>query len=890
MRCRYCGSKAIYPYKNHEQAGAGRVIAGAIIAGTVGAIAGLAGKNVNGYRCSACGMFSELPMDSGEEALLNYEISNARNGNARIYERYKEKYANLEFVPVRQEVKQELYQLPVEHYENASAQLPVAERAQESVKHSYSPNQYIVGSPIFISNITIQDDNGTDVLLLDINNISDKTLRSVYLNVTVYDDVGDQISTSTFALQGLSVASGETLPQAKPFNLNTNVAYKVDVTCEKAAFTDDSVWRKEENQTIYSVPEKTELVPESFAQYKYLQVLLAKKGALRVGQKLYYPVIEETLRLCICGNPAVSGSKCAVCGLDEADLQEVMDYDVLVQCRRDLIVRTAKERTNALRNLYQQAQEDRYQEALQFQKKENFTAATRIFTSLAGYKDSQKQAEQCEVQAEECRKQRTYDNGITLMLKRFPRIEDYKHAIVEFKKISGWKDADTQIEICQKKIEEIVVKEEADRIERERKAEIARTEDAARAKRNKKITAIAVAAVCAVIVFFIILITVIIPNSKYNNAMALMEAGKYNEAITAFEAIDSYKDSRDRIKECTTAILDSKYTDAVVLMDAGKYTEAISAFEALDGYKDSKNKIKECNTAILDGKYNDAVALMNAGKYNEAIVAFTALNGYKDSTKQIANCNTAINDINYHKAVALIDTNVIQAYEALVALNGYKDSAEKASSIYGKYMVQKAQVGSYIFFGAYEQDNQTSNGKEDIEWLILAKEGSKVLVISKYALDCQQYHTNLKDVTWETCTLRQWLNNYFINSAFSVNEQVAIPTVTVSADANPHAVTGTTVGNATRDKIFLLSIVEAERYFSSDSAMQCIPSSYAKAQGAFNWNSSGTCSWWLRTTGSFQETAAIVITGGRILEQGDEVDEDINGVRPALWIDLSKIS
>ena len=37
-------------------------------------------------------------------------------------------------------------------------------------------------------------------------------------------------------------------------------------------------------------------------------------------------------------------------------------------------------------------------------------------------------------------------------------------------------------------------------------------------------------------------------------------------------------------------------------MDSGKYTEAISAFEALDGYKDSTTKITECNTAILDGK------------------------------------------------------------------------------------------------------------------------------------------------------------------------------------------------------------------------------------------------------------------------------------------------
>lgn len=549
MRCRFCGSKAIYPYKNHEQAGAGRVIAGAIIAGPIGAVAGLAGKNVKGYRCSACGMFSELPMDSGEEALLNYEVNNARNGNTRIYERYKEKYANLEFVPVRHEVKQELCQLPVEHYENASVQLHVAEQIEQSVKHSYSLNQYIVGSPIFISNITIKDDNGTDVLLLEINNISNKTLRSVYLHVTVYDDVGDQISTNTFALQGLSAATGETLPQAKPFNLNTNVAYKVEVLCEKAAFADDTVWRSEENPTIYSVPEKTELVPESFAQYKYLQVLLTKKGALRTGQKLYYPVVEETHRLCICGNPVVNGNKCPVCGLDEANLQEVMDYDVLIQCRRDLIVKTATERTASLSALYHQAQEDKYQEALQFQQKENFVAAAGMFISLAGYKDSQKRAEQCETQAEECKKQRIYDNGMTLMSKRFPRIEDYKHAIVEFNKISGWKDADAQIEICQKKIEEIVIKEEADRIERERKAEIVRAAEEKRKKRNIAIGIIASLFTIILITTLILLDTFVWTPNQYNAAIELYNSGKYTEAVKEFSDLGTYEDSENWVKK-----------------------------------------------------------------------------------------------------------------------------------------------------------------------------------------------------------------------------------------------------------------------------------------------------------------------------------------------------
>ena len=34
-------------------------------------------------------------------------------------------------------------------------------------------------------------------------------------------------------------------------------------------------------------------------------------------------------------------------------------------------------------------------------------------------------------------------------------------------------------------------------------------------------------------------------------------------------------------------------------------------------------------------------------------------------------------------------------------------------------------VGDTIFFGEYEQDNNLSNGKEEIEWIVLAKENNK---------------------------------------------------------------------------------------------------------------------------------------------------------------------
>ena len=384
-----------------------------------------------------------------------------------------------------------------------------------------------------------------------------------------------------------------------------------------------------------------------------------------------------------------------------------------------------------------------------------YKEAAHLFESIDEYQDSAVLAQSCYEKAEIARKDAILSEGKAKMTGE--SISKYESAIKMFKSISGWRDADEQIIACQRKIEEIKAKEEAERLEKERKAEIERKEAERIAKRNKKIAIITTPIVCAIIAFIIVLNTVIIPN----------------------------------------------------------------------------------------GKYNDAIALMDAG-------------------------------------------NIVEAYEALVALDGYKDSADKANSIYDKYKVEKlkvAKVGDNVFFGAYEQDNNTSNGKEDVEWLVLEIKDGKALVVSKYALDCKQYNTSYTDVTWETCTLRKWLNNDFINAAFSADEKAMIPTVTVSADKNPEY--STNPGNATQDQVFLLSIPEANKYFSSASARQCEPTDYAVANGAYVNSSNGNCWWWLRSPGYHQTNAASVGTGGDVLEGGDDVISGIDAVRPALWIDLN---
>ena len=396
-----------------------------------------------------------------------------------------------------------------------------------------------------------------------------------------------------------------------------------------------------------------------------------------------------------------------------------------------------------------------------------FKTAADTFATIPGFKDADTLAEQCLEKAEICRKDAVYSTAKSNMIGE--KVASYEEAIKVFQTISGWKDSDEQIYACQKKIEEIKAKEEADRLEAERKAEERRIAAEKAAKKRKKAFAIGTPIVAACIAFLIVLTTVIIPNSKYNAAVALMNNKKYDEAITAFEAMDGYKDSENQLENCYI----------------GKYGE------------EKWNKIKNI------------------------------------------------------------------------------------------------KVGDTYTFGAYEQDNSTSNGKEAIEWTVLDKDGMSLLLISKQALDCQQYNTSYTDVTWESCSLRKWMNGTFLNKAFNAEEQAQIQNTTVSADKNPEY--NTNPGNATTDKVFLLSINEVEKYFNSDEARKCAPTAYAKAQGAYTSDSyktasgAATCWWWLRSPGFDQGRAAGVSSDGSVYYIGLSVNCVTDAVRPALWIDLSAI-
>ena len=226
------------------------------------------------------------------------------------------------------------------------------------------------------------------------------------------------------------------------------------------------------------------------------------------------------------------------------------------------------------------------------------------------------------------------------------------------------------------------------------------------------------------------------------------------------------------------------------------------------------------------------------------------------------------------KPVAATETVPVSQMPAQTA-----DAHEKTLATY-------KTVGNIVTFGAYEQDNQAGYGREDIKWIVLANEGNKSLLISRDSLDVQPYNTDDEAVTWETCTLRSWLNDTFLNEAFSPEEQKAILTTSVDNSKNQGS---SIAGNNTEDKVFLLSYKEAKDYFASNSERTCKPTSYAKTRTNSAYiDHNGNRSWWLRSLDISPAYARFVNYDG---SPGPviKVNSQIPAVRPALWIDLNAV-
>ena len=197
-------------------------------------------------------------------------------------------------------------------------------------------------------------------------------------------------------------------------------------------------------------------------------------------------------------------------------------------------------------------------------------------------------------------------------------------------------------------------------------------------------------------------------------------------------------------------------------------------------------------------------------------------------------------------------------------------------------------VGDLVTFGSYEQDNVPDNGAEPIEWRVLTVEGDEAMMIAVYALDAKPYNEKAaKNIKWSTCTLRTWLNDTFLNTAFTQEEQAAIVT---------HELTNWKDVN-TVDTVFLLDNDQAKSLFANHADRMTTPTAYAIANGA--WQSAkygpGNAQWWLRPhSWESNRRASYVAGSGGVMTCGGNsfgvVENARLSVRPVVYVKLEAIA
>lgn len=332
----------------------------------------------------------------------------------------------------------------------------------------------------------------------------------------------------------------------------------------------------------------------------------------------------------------------------------------------------------------------------------------------------------------------------------------------------------------------------------------------------------------------------------------------YGKLAKMYKELGEYKDSTRLYDEC---VLQQKKYKKIVEADKLKKKEiAASVGDEVKSGKAGRIVVTTIISLLIvcltggyiffktnAGKYTEAVYYDNSGSYLKSYKLFEQLKDYKDSEDRVT-------EAKYKYALQLKDDkNYDAAISTLRTLAGYKDS----DSVLTKTEILKlkgSKVGDDLLFG-------------EAHWFVLEKDDDKVLLgkVKPIQVEGVAYNTVSKDVTWEECSLREYLNKDFIEEIF--NDSMAEKILTVDITVPDNEEYNTKGGNATQDKLFLLNSEQAENHKE-------LLSNYLR-------------DWWLINPGSNQNTAQFV-SYGEVMNSGYDVSSDNIFIRPAMWVSLEK--
>lgn len=217
----------------------------------------------------------------------------------------------------------------------------------------------------------------------------------------------------------------------------------------------------------------------------------------------------------------------------------------------------------------------------------------------------------------------------------------------------------------------------------------------------------------------------------------------------------------------------------------------------------------------------------------------------------------------------------INSEAASVSDSLINDPSSLPGTTYNPYISVK--TGETLQFGGYN-------------WRVLEIKDGKALIISNNIIARHEYGPVS---AWEKSEIRRYLNGQFFEAAFSANEKALIAESIIPNKADP--IYGLAAGEDTADKLFLLSVEEAVKYFGDSGRLALGPKyindEYNAARVAKD-NDTGAALWWfLRSPGDVDNLAVCVGDDGGVYVTGHGITTSkagAGGVRPALWLRLGR--
>lgn len=297
------------------------------------------------------------------------------------------------------------------------------------------------------------------------------------------------------------------------------------------------------------------------------------------------------------------------------------------------------------------------------------------------------------------------------------------------------------------------------------------------------------------------------------------------------------------------------------------YLTAAEMFDEVGDYQDAEKMAVQCRELAEMARkeekeycYNMAMDLekkaRNIKGYEKAEKMLKEISGYRDADEHWSYCVEKRQNLERKKklkkgvrwcsllamAAAVIVFMMSPQWNQLKAcLMGETIEKTEETELPGDPILT-AQVGDQLTFGQHV-------------WYVLNRDDTMVKLILFQAEKFEElrntpYHEVRETVTWENCSMRNWLNGEFLEEHFSDAEQERILSVNVVNKDN--TVYETEGGNNTRDKVFLLSTEEVMQYKEILSHIRM--------------------NIWLRTPGNSDDTASFMASNTAVMDYGYPVD------------------